>query len=77
MLFVPTTSDAQLTDSNLFRFIPMMISRMVISLKKAAGERQPHLGLEVPSVVPINLQDVQYLRGVDGIQLPIPKAKQV
>ena len=42
---------------DLIRFIPMMVTRIIISLKKVATERQPYLGLEVPTVPPTGVQD--------------------
>ncbi|KAF9649150.1 hypothetical protein BDM02DRAFT_1971481 [Thelephora ganbajun] len=47
-------------------FIPMMITRIIISLKKVANTRQPQLSLEVPNRVPTSVQDSRPPRQVEG-----------
>lgn len=56
----------------------MMTSRIIISLKKFATERQTgHLGLEGPDVIPTNLRDEHHSRVVDGVQLCVLKGERV
>ena len=58
ILLACTTSNARLvTDMDLIRFIPMMVTRIIISLKKVATERQPYLGPEVPTEPPTGVHD--------------------
>ena len=49
----------------------MMISRMIVSLMKAAGSRQPHMNTGVPTGPPTNLQNNCSPRLADGIQLSV------
>jgi len=57
-------------------FIPMMITRMMISLKRAASSRQLHLDLEVPSGLPTSSQGGHSSRTVDGILLSVFKIRR-
>ena len=58
---------------HLCRLIPMMICRMAISLKKAASTEQYLGDTEVPSVLPVNLQDAHSPRAMENIQLSVFK----
>ena len=70
--FAFTISDALLTDLYLVRLIPIMISRMMISLKKAARSRQPHLDLEIPTGTSTNFQHSHSgHQAVDAIPLSV------
>ena len=55
----------------------MMISRLVISLKKVATEWQPHLRLEIPSAAPMSLQDEYSSCLVDGIPFTVIKGERI
>jgi hypothetical protein len=59
--------DAWLIDLDLARLVPMMICRMIISLKKVAGSRQPQ------DTIQTNLQDTYSRRPVDNIPLSVLK----
>ena len=71
MLLAHAITDAWLTDLDLFRLIPMIISRMIVSLKKAASSRQPHMSMGIPTGLPMNPQDTSSSRSVGGIQLSV------
>lgn len=58
-----------LINLNLDRYIPMMISRMIISLKKVASSGQTHMGPDVPTVIPMSLQDTYTPHRVENIHL--------
>ena len=75
--FIRTISDLWLIDSDPVRFIPMMMARMIISLKEVASSRQPCLDLEVPSELLANLQDTHSPHTMDGIPLPVLESGQV
>ena len=66
-VFTYTRSDVWLINSDLVRFIPMMIARIIISLKKVASSRQPYLDLGIPSGLSMRLQDSHIT--ADNIQL--------
>ena len=53
----------------------MMISRIVISLKKFASERQGHLSVDVPS--PMSVQEGYNSRLVEGIPLSVLKGEGI
>ena len=56
----------------LIRFIPVMITRMIISLKKSASK--PHMNMETPSAFTLGLQDSECTtRTADGIPLSVLK----
>jgi len=61
-------------DMDLTRFIPMMVTRIIISLKRAATERRPYLGLEIPTAPPTGVQDYH---AVDIIPLSTLKSERV
>ena len=67
--------DAWLSDLIFFRLIPVMVTRMVISLKKVASERQP-LSLENPTSFPMGLQDDYSAHAVNGIPLSVLKVER-
>ena len=69
MLLANTTTDAQLTDLDLVRFIPMMTSRIIISLKKVASSGRIHMSGEALSGPSMNLQDTHSHHPLDNIQL--------
>lgn len=52
-----TTSSKRLIGLDFVRLIPMMIARMIISLKKVAAERYSNLGLVISTVLPMGMQD--------------------
>lgn len=54
ILLVCTITNTWLIDSDPHRYIPIMISRMIIALKKVASSRQAHRGV---GALPTNLQD--------------------
>lgn len=62
-----TVFEEWLINSDSTRFIPMMITRMIISLKKVASSRQPYLDLGIPSGLSMRLQDSHIT--ADNIQL--------
>ena len=68
---VRVLSGVWLINLDIIRFIPIMVARIVISLKKAAGSRQTRLGPEVPNRFPIGLQDTYPSRAVEGIPLGV------
>lgn len=59
---------------DLVRFIPVMMTRTILSLKKATNLRELHLSLEDPSELPMHLQDGHSPRRVAGIQLSLFKS---
>ena len=69
MISARTITDAQLID--LDRFIPMMICRTIISLKKVASTRQLHMSIELPSGLPANLRDIHTHHATGNIQLSV------
>ena len=71
MLLVRTIIGMQLTGSGPVRFIPMMVTRMTISLKKVASSQQPYLDMDVPSGLPTDLEDNPSPRTAGGIRLSI------
>lgn len=77
MLLARTRSDAWLIDLDPFRLIPMMIVRVIISLKKAASQRQSYSGLEAPSMLSMNLQGGYSTHAVDGIPLSALEGERV
>ena len=69
-----TVTRAWLTGPNLNRLIPVMICRMIVSLKKAAScQNLPQISSEFAAGLPISLHDAQSPHMVDGIQLSIFK----
>jgi len=55
----------------------MMISRMIISLKKAASLRRLHMSMEVPNGLQTNLEDTYSHHPVDNVQLSALKFREV
>ncbi|KAF9647299.1 hypothetical protein BDM02DRAFT_2718881 [Thelephora ganbajun] len=53
--------------------IPMMTSRMIMSLKKVASSRRTHahMSMEVPTGMPMTLRDTYSSHPVDNIQLSV------
>jgi len=74
MDFARTVTDARLTNLDLNRFIPLMICRLIMSLKKAATSHPTHISIEVPTETPVTYQDTQ---GTESIQLSEIKKQQV
>lgn len=70
-------SDRWLTNFDITRLIPMMIARVIISLKKVASERQSYLGSEVPPISPVNLQGGRFTKAADGIPLSVLEGEQI
>ena len=70
MFLARATSDARLIDLDLVRLIPVMICRMIISLKKAATVKRSHITVEVSSVSRINQEDTDQ---EDSVQLSVLK----
>ena len=64
-----TVFEEWLINSDSTRFIPMMITRMIISLKKVASSRPPRLDMKAPIGLPTKLQDTRSPRTPDDIQL--------
>jgi len=64
-------------DMDPTRFIPMMVTRIIISLKKVATERQPYLGPEIPTAPPTGAQDYHSPHVVDTIPLSALKSERV
>lgn len=60
-----------LIDLVLARLVPVMVTRMIISLKKAASSRQPHLDLGVSTGLQMDLQGVYSPHAVDSIPLSV------
>jgi len=52
----------------------MMVSRMIISLKKAASMQLPTTGVEVPSGLQVFQQDTHSPHLADSIQLSVLKS---
>ena len=52
-----------------FRYLPVMISRMILSLKKAADPQKMGWPLEVPSVDSTDSRDTGYSRPQGGMNL--------
>jgi hypothetical protein len=69
MLLVCTMASVWLIDLDHDRFIPMMTSRMIMALKKAASSRQTRMDLELPTSLPVSLQDTCPSHRVESIQL--------
>ena len=70
MLPVYPLTDTRLINSGLDRYIPMMISRMIISLKKVACSKQTHIGgVELSNPLETNLQNSYAPHPVDSIRL--------
>ena len=65
-----TVNDTELIPRPPVRFIPMMITRMIISLKKVASSRVPQMNLEIPSEFLVHLQDSYSPRPLFEIRLP-------
>ena len=76
ILLARTICYAWLIDPAFVRLIPMMVTRMVVSLRKFASERQPHPLLEAPNALPMGSQNGHSPRAVDGIPLSVLKAGQ-
>jgi len=69
-----TITDVWLIDCDLARVIPVMITRMIISLKKVASSGQPHASTDVlQSGLPTNLRDIYSFRPTDSMQLSVFK----
>ena len=66
-----------LIHSNTTRFIPMMVTRMIISLKKAASSRQLYLDLEVRTGSPAAPQRSHSSRAAEGVRLSVLRSGQV
>jgi hypothetical protein len=69
MLLVFTLTNAWLTDPDLDRYIPMRISRMIISLKKVACSPQAFVGVDIPSALLTNSRDTHAPHAAASIQL--------
>ena len=74
IFFACKMGDARLIDFGLVRLIPVMISRMTISLKKVASMQEAYMSLEIPTGVPTNLQDTHSPRPTDNIRLSLLKS---
>ena len=57
MLLVCAIKNTMLISFGLYRFMPIMISRMIISLKKVASSRQAHVNVDVSGAFPMNTFD--------------------
>ena len=76
MLLAPITPDSQLINLDLIRLIPVMTTRMIISLKKVASKPQSGLNFVVPSGLPININDYRSTRQMDDIQLSVIRGER-
>ena len=63
-----TINDVWLIDLDPIRFIPMMIVRIIISLKEVARSRRCHPHLDIPNGLPMNLRDTRSPRTPDDIR---------
>ena len=73
-----TITDARLTEFDLDRLIPVMISRTIISVKKVASSHQPlHMSAELLDGPPVTLQDACNPHSTEAIQLSVFKKQQV
>ena len=70
MRLAHTIPNAWLIDLDSIRFIPMMIGRIIISLKKVASSQHRQLSIEVPTGSRSNPQDTNS-RPVENIQLSV------
>ena len=76
ILLAQTIRDAWLSDLVLIRLIPVMITRMIISLKKSASK--PHMDMEAPSAFTLGLQDSECTaHTAEGIPLSVIKSEPV
>ena len=58
-----------------FRYLPVMISRIMLSLRKAADEQQSGWSLGVPTMASTNFRSIKFLqqrRGPNGDKDDIP-----
>ena len=69
ILLARTISDVWLTDSDPVRFIPMLMSRIIISLKEVAGSQRPYLNPEVPNGLSTYLLDSHFPQTAGGVRL--------
>lgn len=76
MFLARTMGNVWLIHSDLARFMPMMITRMFISLRKVASSQRRRLDLEVPAGSPTHLQDGYSPRAVNIIPLPVLKRER-
>ena len=58
-----------LINFDLDRYIPMLISRMIISLKKVASSRETHLAIDTMGAVPTVPQGDYTSRQAEAIRL--------
>ena len=72
-IFAYTIDGTRLIDFDLDRFIPMMMSRMIISLKKAAQSGPPHTSIVLPTLSPTALSDTRSHHTADPIRLSVFK----
>ena len=64
-------------DLDFVSFIPMMMARTIISLKRVTISRESHLILEVPGELPTYPQDVHFLHPVTEIRLSVFKSGEL
>ena len=70
MFRVRTVTDQWLIDFDPDRFMPMMISRMIITLKKVAVSQQSYVSVEIPTAPStMNNRNVPSIHPMDDIQL--------
>ena len=68
---------SDMADSHLVRLIPMMMGRMIISLKEVANEQRSHPSVDIPSRFPTDVQESYFPRVGDGIPLSQFKSGRV
>jgi len=71
MLLAHTVTDVCVTDLDLARLIPMIISRIIVSLKKAASSRPLTMSLEIPTGLPMSLEDTRSPHTMDTVRLSV------
>ena len=66
-----TTPASRLINLDFIRFIPMMMNRMILSLKKVVDKPQPHLSMRAPVGPSVHIHDCYSPRQADGIRLSV------
>ena len=70
-----TMTDPRLINSDLYRFILMLVCRMIMSLREFVASQPPHISTDLPTGLSADLQDTSS-PAVDGIQLSVFKERQ-
>lgn len=77
MISVCTIADTWLMDLDFDRFIPMIICRMAMSLKRVANTQQSHMSVGTLPGLPEDSQNAHPPHAVDNIKLSTLKKEQV